>query len=236
MSPEGPVSALFDALDRWRHLPAYQLERRADIFFAIYLRDVVASFTGTAIAETIIPELPIKRDLIWPHPPTNRSVKLDYCLFAEDGSRVYFVELKTDVGSRRPEQDEYLTRSAEVGFRAIVDGIREIVLATTAHQKYHHLVSALVARGHLDVPHDLAEFVFPSARSGLSEKLAEIKVAESDPPIEVIYLQPTATAGDRCIDFEMFAAHVEQHDDPFSRAFAHHLRRWTLPAGAERPR
>ena len=236
MSEPDPIFTLFDTLDRWRHFPAYQLERRADIFFAIYIREVVASFTETELAEVIIPELPIKRDLIWPDRPTNKSVKLDYCLFAKDGSKVYFVELKTDLGSRRPEQDEYLSRSVEVGFRAIVDGIRQIVLATTARQKYHHLVSALVAQGHLDVPADLDDFVFPSPRSGLKQKLAEINVAESDPPIEVIYIQPTASGEDRCIDFETFASYVERHDDPLSRAFAHHLRRWTTAAGSERPR
>jgi hypothetical protein len=32
-----PLNQMFEMLDRWRHLPAYQLERRADILFAIYL-------------------------------------------------------------------------------------------------------------------------------------------------------------------------------------------------------
>lgn len=30
------VERAFELLDRWRHLPAYQLERRADIFFALF--------------------------------------------------------------------------------------------------------------------------------------------------------------------------------------------------------
>ena len=230
-----PISSIFGLLDRWRHLPAYQLERRADIFFAVYLREVVASFTGAAIAQTIIPELPIKRDLIWPDRPTHKSVKLDYCLFAEDGSKVYFVELKTDAGSRRSAQDEYLERSVEIGFKAIVDGIRHIVLATSAHQKYHHLVSALVARNFFEAPSDLAEYLFPSPRPGVAAKLEQIRVANANPPIEVIYVQPLAAGADRCIDFEMFAEHVERHPDPFSQSFAEHLRRWTTPAGSERP-
>ena len=32
---------------------------------------------------------------------------------------------------------------------------------------------------------------------------------DANPPIDVIYIQPTATAGDRCIDFEHFARHVD---------------------------
>jgi len=32
-----PLQTIFRHLDCWRHLPAYQLERRADIFFSAYL-------------------------------------------------------------------------------------------------------------------------------------------------------------------------------------------------------
>jgi hypothetical protein len=30
-----PLDRVFENLDRWRHLPAYQMERRADIFFSV---------------------------------------------------------------------------------------------------------------------------------------------------------------------------------------------------------
>ena len=61
-----PLDALFRNLDTWRHLPNYQLERRADIFFSIYLKGVAEEFTGADLDEVVIPELPLKRDLIWP--------------------------------------------------------------------------------------------------------------------------------------------------------------------------
>ena len=35
------VQQVFSLLDRWRHLPNYQLERRADIFFAVYLPKIL---------------------------------------------------------------------------------------------------------------------------------------------------------------------------------------------------
>ena len=35
------IDRIFDLLDGWRHLPAYQLERRADIFFGLFLPDVL---------------------------------------------------------------------------------------------------------------------------------------------------------------------------------------------------
>jgi len=36
------IEKLFDLLDDWRRLPAYQLERRADIIFAVHLEKIFA--------------------------------------------------------------------------------------------------------------------------------------------------------------------------------------------------
>ena len=35
------IERVFKLLDNWRHLPDYQLERRADIFFALFLPEVL---------------------------------------------------------------------------------------------------------------------------------------------------------------------------------------------------
>jgi len=227
-----PIDTVFTLLDRWRHFPAYQLERRADVFFAAYLREVLEGETSVPLHQIIIPELPIKRDLIWPNHPTSKSVKLDYALFAADLSTAYFIELKTDVGSRRSSQDEYLERAKQLGFKKLVEGIRSIVLATTAHQKYHHLTSALAELGFLSLPPDLQDFLYPQPRPGLTERLRAIVVADINPTIDVRYLQPLSTEGDSCIDFETFATYVDCHDDPLSALFARHLRRWTTAAGS----
>ncbi len=40
------LNELFDNMDSWRHLPAYQFERRADIFFSIYLPDLFRSISS----------------------------------------------------------------------------------------------------------------------------------------------------------------------------------------------
>ena len=241
-TPLNPLETVFRHLDTWRHLPAYQLERRADVFFSVYLKDVVEKFTGVALHDEIIPELPIKRDLIWPELRTDKSVKVDYALFAKDRSRVFFVELKTDDSSRRIAQDFYLQRAKALRFRRIAEGIRSILLKTTAHQKYNHLATSLARLGYFELPGDLASYVYPSVRAGLLEKLAEITVSAADVPIEVIYVQPRkpselpAEAENRCIDFEDFATHLAKHDDPFSKMFAEHLRRWTQVAGARAPK
>ena len=60
MTTETLIDVLFDKLDMWRNLPAYQLERRADIFFAIYLKDIIQNKYRTIIDFTI-PEFPVRR-------------------------------------------------------------------------------------------------------------------------------------------------------------------------------
>ena len=142
-----PLEIVFRHLDVWRHLPNYQLERRADIFFSVYLKGVVEEFVGVELDDEVLPELPLKRDLIGPELPTNKSVKVDYALFAKDRSRVFFVELKTDGASRRDAQDGYLEVARRLGFRRIVEGVRAILLNATAHQKYHRLRRVLGAAG-----------------------------------------------------------------------------------------
>ncbi len=230
------LDTVFAHMDRWRHLPAYQLERRADIFFSAYLAEVVAEVTGVPVADRMIPELPIKRDLIWPGHPTSKSVKVDYCLLAQERSRAFLVELKTDSGSRREAQDHYLEKAREVGFRAIVGGIRDIVLATSAHQKYAHLLAELEHHGLVRVPADLLSFLYPEPRPGLRARQHDIEVLVGDGEfeVEVIYVQPGAGTG-RCIDFDTFAGFVERHDDPVSRRFARSLREWVEPAGTRMP-
>jgi len=69
------LDRVFHQLDRWRYLPDYQLERRINIFFSVYLKDVVEKEMRVALEDEIIPEFPIKKDLIWPERPTNTSVK-----------------------------------------------------------------------------------------------------------------------------------------------------------------
>lgn len=232
-----PLTAIVANLDRWRHLPAYQLERRADIFFSAYLPAVVAEHTGVDVSPHAIPELPIRRDLIWPDQRSRKSVKVDYAVFAADRSRVFFVELKTDAGSRRTTQDHYLSRSVEIGLHTIVQGIVEISQATNAYQKYGHLLHALADHGCVRLPDGLDEYLWPRVRRGLGAKLQEIAVTVRDDelPIEVIYVQPSHSEGVDCIDFEQFASHVERRSDPVSQLFAASLRKWTTPAGARRP-
>ena len=102
------INKLFDLLDDWRNLPAYQLERRADIFFAIHLDKIIEKILGTKI-DLIIPEFPVRvGEISKKHPELNKSFKIDYLTYSKNENKVYLIELKTDQRSRREKQDWYL--------------------------------------------------------------------------------------------------------------------------------
>jgi hypothetical protein len=109
METKEMIDKMFDLLDEWRLLPAYQLERRADIFFALYLPHIMNRRFGVEVNhEQIIPEFPLNKktlELDNKHPDYNLSYKVDYLVVCEKSKRVFLVELKTDIGSRRSKQD-----------------------------------------------------------------------------------------------------------------------------------
>jgi hypothetical protein len=83
------IEQLFDLLDHWRHLPAYQLERRADILFALYLPEFLSERLGIPIRAEMIPEFPVRLGTIYPETvDNNSSCKIDYLAFSVDGSQI----------------------------------------------------------------------------------------------------------------------------------------------------
>lgn len=233
-----PISELFEQLDTWRHFPAYQLERRADAFFALYLREVLEEVSGVPLSPIVIPELPLRRGTLWLG-ENNQAVRVDFALFAKDGSRAYLVELKTDLASLRERQDAYLERARGIGLRPIVEAIvRDILPATVEEQKYVHLVAALAQLGLVELPPELEPAFFPVLRRDRAKHVARIRVCEREVPIELVYVQPLAIAraSSICVDFERFASVVKRHPDPFSQTFAAYLLRWRDRAGGEPPR
>jgi hypothetical protein len=230
-----PIDVVFRHLDRWRHLPAYALERRADVFFSVYLKGFIESAIGIALEDEILPEVPLKHGLVPSERESAQSVKVDFALFSRDRERVLFVELKTDPRSRRERQDEDLQAARRAGFRRVVEGIREIILHTGAYQKYFHLAWALERLGFLRIPAEVAEFMYPKPRQGLTRHLQAIEVMPIDPRLQVIYLQPVASGEPDCLGFEQLAGYVRQFSDPFSERFAEHLLAWREAAGATHP-
>ncbi|MFW5877024.1 MAG: hypothetical protein ACOCXM_09825 [Myxococcota bacterium] len=230
MSTEPRLDLLLGRLDRWRHFPDYQLERRVDIFLAAYLHELLEPWLGVVLHPVIVPELPLKQ------PDTHRSDKVDYALFARDKSRVFFLELKTDGSSRRTKQDAYLKEARARGFRAILRELVAIARRTQATRKYFHLLSALADAGFLELPADLEAHLYPRIRRGLDARLAAIEIVDHDPPIELLYLQPSPTDGDRCLGFADAARHLRTTGEPLAQRLAELLERWAEePAGSRPP-
>ena len=183
------------------------LERRADIFFALFLLDVLEEHCKpkTKFDCLLIPEFPLRKGTLGINKGSNdlnRSVKVDYVAFAEEYKRVFFVELKTSMKSRKSDQDSNLKKAANLEFKAFLEGIRLLRKRTKEGKKYDCLLDML-SRG--------------------PEKAAETKP-------EIVYIQPTRACEKYqddaiCITLKDFAAVVEGRVGIGNR-FAQSLRRW----------
>jgi hypothetical protein len=203
------LNELFDNMDAWRHLPAYQLERRADIFFSIYLPDLLRDKYGV-IVEGVLPEFPVRVGTVDPNSDSNQSFKIDYLIKVRDADRVIFLELKTDDGSRRSKQDWYLERARQVRLPTLLEGLREIYRATTSKRKYLYLLNRL---------HDMGLIMLTDDGG--------FQILKAHYDIQIVYLQPNNPEGSEDnISFEDAAQIIRQHDDELSVRFAQSLSEW----------
>ena len=204
------IDRLFSLLDDWRNLPAYQLERRADIFFAIYLDKIIKSKFGDSI-DFIVPEFPIRvGDISEERPNLNMSFKIDYVAVCEEAKKVYFIELKTDQGSRRDKQDLYLDKARQINVTKLMDGIIKIYGATIQKRKYDNLISLFTKIGWLCMDKGVC------------------KNTSKDYEIVVVYIQPNNyDNASNSISFTEVAAFLaDQHDD-LTKRFVQSLASWT---------
>lgn len=210
------IKQLFDNMDRWRHLPSYQLERRADAFFSMYIPEVLAEKYGVEI-EGLIPEFPVRIGTIYPNVNTNQSFKIDYLAKAKAGNRLFLIELKTDSSSRRSKQDWYLERSKEVGMVKLLEGLKQIYQASNAKKKYRCLLLQLESLGLIKL----------SASN-------KIEVVESEYATDILYIQPdNKEQVKNVISFDEIAEIVGKHTDEVSTRFAQSLLEWAKVKAGE---
>lgn len=199
----------FDNMDSWRHLPAYQLERRADIFFSIYLPDLMFGKFGVLV-EAVLPEFPVRKGTIGHESAGNLSDKIDYLIKVKDANRVIFVELKTDDNSRRSNQDQYLERAKQVGLTKLLDGILAIYQTTRSRSKYRYLLDRLQGTGFIALKDD-----------------STFRVIPADYDIQIVYIQPHNPENhENVISFQEAAQIIQQHGDELSLRFAQSLLEW----------
>ena len=204
------IDRLFTLLDDWRNLPAYQLERRADIFFAIYLDKIISKRFNDTI-DLIIPEFPVRvGDIDKNLPGLNQSYKIDYVAVCKNSDKVYFIELKTDTSSRRDKQDSYLREAKEINISKLMEGIIKIYGATIQKRKYNNLIKRLCGIGWLSQQDDVCTNT------------------SKDYEIEVVYIQPGNKHGDKdVITFEDVAGYLADQPDKLTQRFIKSLHEWT---------
>ena len=245
------VEQIFDQLDDWRHLPTYQLERRADIFFSLYLREILESCTGTEIHEVVVPEFPLRKGTLRKMgndgKGQNQSYRADYLALSSDLNQAFLIELKTDRGSSRQVQRLYLKNASHVGFERLVDGLLDVFRATKSKRKYFCLLKKMEATGLISGLGSMEQAMANQERiDGFSEALDEIVVAETDPKVSLVCIHPEDSPSTRkdnngnsdentfvhWVSFSKVMEIVGKHSDRLSQRFARSLREWLEnPAG-----
>ena len=245
-SGEVSLEGVLDLLDRWRHLPAYQLERRADVLFAMFLPKVLERCGASNLC--LIPEFPIKKSLVG-NDRTSQSIKVDYLAISKDLTRAFIVELKTDMMSIDQKQVEDLKRASRKGMAEIVSGLKCIVLAKSVtakpeiRGKYFNLLTYLEHFGLIDIPDvDGLKNLIPSGKYNSEEykdRIEEIRL-KGAPSIKLVYVIPEEPEkpqscwlhGIPKVYFKEISEHAKNTGGTVGGVFAESLERWRVPAGA----
>ena len=232
------VAGVFDLLDRWRHLPAYQLERRADVIFGLFLPEVLNRHLhlqqrDIEIDPRLIPEFPLGQG------GTKHSDKVDYFALSIDRNHAFLIELKTDLRSRRQSQEDYLSRAMTCGLNCILHDLRDIAKAkdVQARRKYYCLLNAVADLGLMKLPFGLEDKIYCDGNPrGVYKLIESIEIVPDLPSLEVIHVLPCIpedSEGMDIIDFRSFADVVKPCGEIGAR-FADSLRKWSKDKPGER--
>lgn len=216
---------LFERMDAWRHFPAYQLERRADILFSLYLSEVLQEKLGFPVQQDLLPEFPVRIGSIDQESNSDQSYKIDYLALSEDGTRAVLVELKTDTSSRRVSQNNYLNAAKQAGLTKLLEGVLMLFKATKSKHKYFSYLLQLESMGLLSVPLKLKQLMLRPSLDGVNDAAEAIEITAHAQSTVVVFVQPTGSRGN-IITFDEFSNVVYRYTDPLSRRFAASLERW----------
>jgi hypothetical protein len=221
------IEEVFERMDRWRNLPKYGLERRADIFFGVYLKHALEVKYKVKIQEEIIPEFPVRKATVDPSIQSDQSsFNVDFLAFSEDRKIAFLIELKTDIGSRREKQDYYLQAVKNIGLVGLIHGLVKIFQATKIKRKYFHLFKMLENAGIVELPSQLQSLVFSENMSGVNALIRDVKITAPVGQMKVVYIQPTGEA-EQIINFMEFASLIKGIGGPVTQRFVESLKTWS---------
>lgn len=137
---------IFSLLSENKKFPAYQAERRIDIFINLFLEVILKHYDSKADYKFIAPEFPLRKVSSF------QSTKVDYLCLKENSSgekEILLVELKTDVGSFDEEQCRIYKRYEK--WSDCLDGLLKIIIkgkiSFEYRLKYFHLIKVLEDKG-----------------------------------------------------------------------------------------
>ena len=229
------IETLLELFNKWRHIASYQLEPRVDALFAMFFPVVFAKHLNVEIYPEVIPQFPLKKSS-----ENNEAFRADFIALSKDGTQAYFVEIKTDMTSRNPDQDRYLGEAMARGPARILAEFKEIAKASDKGNrlKYFHIMSSLSDLGVIDLPCNLEDTMYAHVSRGVFDLIDEVEVR---PPheFEIVYIQPedyqSSVEGTHYINFEQFAEVITTQGET-GEVFAKYLRKWACEkAGQVRP-
>jgi len=218
---------LFNNMDHWRHLPSYQLERRADIFFSLYLKDVLDYKLPFKVKDIIIPEFPLRKGTLFDKykddkDNKNRSYKVDYLAISTCMKHAVLVELKTDTKSINSNQNDYLHSALEIGFKKILDGVIALYEQKNSYKKKYKCLLQLL---------ESAKIVKTTSNGYENECKEDIRV-------HLLFIQPTGTENNttlrnKTVTFKELRKLIEEeYKDELTKRFTDSLYRWeSIEAG-----
>ncbi len=138
---EDKIEKIFKLLSKWYKYPKYQLERRLDIFFSIYLPEILKERGIYIDIDDIFPEFPLKKE-------NNQSTNADYAIFEnkDDEVTLYLVELKTEMNSIGISQTDYYKKAQKKDLIDILGEIIEIQKNSRQWKKYDKLLENIEKR------------------------------------------------------------------------------------------
>jgi hypothetical protein len=199
------INQLFDRLDQWKEFPTYQLERRVDIFFAMYLPFILKKDLNF-VTDKILPEFPVRYGDVHPErEELNKSYRIDYVAVDHTQRKVLLIELKTDQKSLRKEQIEYLEFAHKSGIEKLMLGFKQIKKYSNATKKYK---------------------AFEKELNDLQWNIPEIAASYSTSIVFIAPRNEGVIEKFRVITFEIIAGILEKTFDPVAHRFALSLRSW----------
>ena len=174
---------VLERLKQWRHFPAYQLERRADVFFSFLLPGIIRNAFKLKKTDDliVIPEFPLHKREVLGENDSNESIKIDFAVFSKTHKQIYLVELKTDNNSIEKKQLERMETTKNKGVLELLKGVIECAIHSDSRRqrKYVHLIRELKNIGCVNVSDEFDELDLTVDKPGLSRVFEELDRAQN---------------------------------------------------------